>query len=621
MNRLGILKNACKVGYAHVMNDLWTGSFSLPAPDPDNERCQAVHSIVELFDGDRSAGLYRICEEPEMEYRTENALHAYSLEHVLAFLFDDRIDGVLELGGTGVTTGQIIERLLSYQTVRRWRLGICEFSYQFQYSWESEDLLNAIYSLPKCFSEPYHWTFDTSVTPWKLNLLKGEAVPSCELRYGRNERGIRRGRDLSSLCTRLYCSGSGEGVNRTTIRDAAANQSGLPYIDSPNISRYGVIARHLIDRSVTSPDLLYEKGKAYLKELEEPRVSYTLSALDLFRKTGLDRDRMEEGRCIRVLDDGIGMSFTSTILEIRKEDVDGDPLGAEVVIANRSEDVSGTIENLSARAAITAAYAQGATNLFPLQIMDNADSAHPARMKFYVPETCSRINQVLLSYTLSPFRAFSTGAAAGGFQADVTADGGQSTRTSSTQSTGKGTSAARTVVETLTSSQPISDGQQRDFTGGSVDASGAYINDTQAASGSTGSIGEQTTGVSRNGSGAMTSTGECKREYRRGLCGCDGQQRRRPYPRRDEPQPRNAVPQPHARKHPDRAGRAEYDEQLDGDEQRRQSRAYRLAGNACARAGRAHARNEPLASAGRAQPQSGRTQTRDAAPAPVPACA
>lgn len=527
MNRIGTLQHALSVSYTHVCNDLWTASLALPAKDEENELCQEIHAIIDIRDGNLSAGKYRVREEPVTEYRAVNAVHTYSLEHVLAFLLDDRIDGYLELGGMGITTEMVIRELLSRQSETRWQLGDCEFSYAFQYAWENEDLLSAIYSIPTCFADSYHWEFETDSYPFTLHLRRGEAEPGCELRYGRNERGIRRGRNTTNLCTRLYCLGSGEGVNQTTIKDAAANTSGKSYIDSPNIQKYGVISRHLIDPSISNPDLLYEKGLAILRELEEPIVTYTISAVDLHRITGLDWDRMEEGRCIRIADPGLGIDTNATIIEYSKGDVLGSPLEATIVIANKTEDVASQIENLSQRTAIQAQYAQGATNLFPLQIMDNADERHPARLKFYIPESCRKINRVLLSYSFSPFRAFSTGAAAGGGDNRTTAGGGESTQTSSaggestetstvngesTQtssgaSTSKGTTATRTIVETFTTSSPLQDGNTSDYSGGPVNALGSSMTETDAATGNTGSSGELTTGAPRNSSGAMTSTG------------------------------------------------------------------------------------------------------------------
>ena len=133
MTRIGTIRHASKVGYKRMFNDLHTASFEIPADDDvDNDLCETVHGIVDIVDGDKSVGKYRICDQPESDITGEGEFIQYELEHVIAFLFDDRIDGYLEMGGTGVYTEDIIRHLLSLQTVKRWQLGQCDFRYQFE---------------------------------------------------------------------------------------------------------------------------------------------------------------------------------------------------------------------------------------------------------------------------------------------------------------------------------------------------------------------------------------------------------------------------------------------------------------------------------------------------------
>ena len=60
MNFLGTLDHAMNVSFTHVFNDLWQAGFSLPVRDEENILCQGVHTIVDIPDGQRSAGKYRI---------------------------------------------------------------------------------------------------------------------------------------------------------------------------------------------------------------------------------------------------------------------------------------------------------------------------------------------------------------------------------------------------------------------------------------------------------------------------------------------------------------------------------------------------------------------------------
>ena len=100
---LTILDNADEISYDLKHNDLWTGSFTLPAGDPKNSFCQA-HNLVRLPDGERETGLFRIVGMPSGEETALGGTKRYSLEHVMATLLDDVLFGYHEVGGTGVNT-------------------------------------------------------------------------------------------------------------------------------------------------------------------------------------------------------------------------------------------------------------------------------------------------------------------------------------------------------------------------------------------------------------------------------------------------------------------------------------------------------------------------------------
>lgn len=506
VERIGILRRAHHIGYNRVFNDLHTASFDLPAMDDDVMLCENTHYIVDIYDGDRYIDKFRITGQPQQCVTEAGAIYRYSCDHVIAFLADCRIDGYLEIGGTGVSTRQVIETLLARQQAEwgfvRWRLGRCDFDYQMQYGFENTDVLNALYSVPKCFLDGYHWTFDTSTYPWTINLIRRDTDANCMIQYRRNLKWIKRTKDVSNLCTRLYCLGSGEGVNQTNIKRMTG---GVNYIESATKSKHGVIAKHLIDRSISDDELLYAKGRALLAEIDEPMYSYVVGGLDLHRRTGLAYDLMDEGKVVRVQDEDAGIDFTKPILSVEKKDVELDPLGIEITVANRTEDVASTIENLSARAAITAQYSQGATNLFPMQVTDNADASHPAKFRFYVPQTCAKINAVKLSWQLSQFRAYETGAEAGGGELLSTLEGGGSTRTSSSGGGYSTTIPEKTVSAGATGGPMADEGSSALYTeanenGLSTSTKDAFNTGTPIGTASGSSMTE-------TGTGGPTSTG------------------------------------------------------------------------------------------------------------------
>ena len=424
---LGVLENAGEVAYNLVHNDLWTASFTLPSGDPKNSLCQA-HNLVHLPDGARDTGLYRIIGMPSGEETAAGGVKTYSLEHVMATLLDDVLFGYHEIGGPGVTTAQVIQYILDQQHTERWVLGECEYSDQFVYKFENTSLLSALLSLGNVLTDEYTWVFDTSTTPWTVSLKHADATPGCGIHYLRNMVGVEKEMDASTLVTRLYMLGYGEGVNQLTIRDI---NGGVPYIDADTKSVWGVKSSVYADTRIEDAATLKARGVALLNRLKNPYISYTASAVDLTRLTGQEWDKHMPGKLVRVLDGEHGIDFDARIVSIAKGDVRGRPGEIEITIANAPRDAAESINTLADRMGISELYSQGATNLYSQQYADNADAQHPAKMRVYVPSGCVRINQMLLSWQLEAFRAYETGAAAGGATATTTSSGGASTQTSS----------------------------------------------------------------------------------------------------------------------------------------------------------------------------------------------
>ena len=424
---LGVLENAGEVAYNLVHNDLWTASFTLPSGDPKNSLCQA-HNLVHLPDGARDTGLYRIIGMPSGEETAAGGVKTYSLEHVMATLLDDVLFGYHEIGGLGVTTAQVIQYILDRQETARWVLGECEYSDQFAYKFENTSLLSALLSLGNVLVDEYTWVFDTSASPWTVSLKHADATPGCGIHYRRNMVEVEKEMDASTLVTRLYMLGYGEGVNQLTIRDI---NGGVPYIDADTKNVWGVKSSVYADTRIEDAATLKARGVALLNRLKNPYISYTASAVDLTRLTGQEWDKHMPGKLVRVLDGEHGIDFDARIVSIAKSDVRGRPGEIDITIANAPRDAADSINTLADRMGISELYSQGATNLYSQQYADNADAQHPAKMRVYVPSGCVRINQMLLSWQMEAFRAYETGAAAGGATATTTSSGGASTQTSS----------------------------------------------------------------------------------------------------------------------------------------------------------------------------------------------
>ena len=407
---LAVLDNATEVGYELKHNDLWTGQFSLPAGDPKNQYCQA-RNWVRIPDGSRETGLFRIVGMPQSEETALGGMKTYQLEHVMATLLDDVLFGYHEVGGVNMNTAGVIQYILARQTVTRWQLGTCAFTDNYQYNFENVTLLSALMSLGEVLTGEYTWEFDTTTTPWTINLKAADATPGCGIHYGRNLVGIEKTMDASALITRLYPLGYGEGVNQLTIKDA---NNGVAYIDADTISTWGVCCNVWTDTRIQDAETLLARGQQVLNGYKNPYITYTASAIDLYRQTGYSWDNFMPGKLVRVMDSEHDISFDARIVSISKSDVNGDPGDVTIVIANAPRDTADAVNTLADKVGIGELYSQGATNLFAQTFADNADDTHPATMKFYVPGTLVRINQLLLTWNVSNFRTYSKGAAAGG---------------------------------------------------------------------------------------------------------------------------------------------------------------------------------------------------------------
>lgn len=491
---LGVLENAGEIAYSLPHNDLWTASFTLPSNDPKNTICQA-HNMVRVPDGVRDLGLYRIVGMPTSEETAQGGVKTYSLEHVMATLLDDVLFGYHEIGGPGVGTAQVIRYILDRQTTRRWVLGVCEYADQFAYKFENCTLLSAILSLGNVLTDEYTWDFDTSTTPWTVNLRHADATPGCGIHYMRNMVEIEKTMDATTLVTRLYLLGYGEGVNQLTIREV---NNGLPYIDADTVSVWGTKSSVYADTRIEDAATLKARGLNVLDRYKNPYISYTASAIDLTRLTGQEWDKHMPGKLVRVMDSEHGINFTARIVNISKENVRGRPGEIEITIANAPRDAADSINTLADRMGISELYSQGATNLYSQQYADNADASHPARMRVYVSSGCVRINQMLLSWQLDAFRAYETGAAAGGATATTTQSGGSSTSTSSAGGASERTSRsggayAQTLAQEVITTQAV--------TGGTI---AGHSGDTSGRTGPAQTTGG-TTILDTGGSGTLTS--------------------------------------------------------------------------------------------------------------------
>ena len=444
--RVAIAENAHAISEQKRINAVWYFYFSLPYKDPKNEYCKPFYYVRH-----NGGELYRIM--PETLAVDESGSVAYQCEHVLATLIDNILFGYHVVGNLGTYTTDVIRYVLDHQLVKNWVLDECDYRNQFEYGWEQESLLSALFSVATPLAGPYIWRTNTAVYPWRLSLKRLDTTgrPEMYVRRRHNMTSYQRSRDPQNIVTRLYPLGYGEGVNQLGIGSV---NGGVPYLQSPRAitDKYGIIERVWTDRRYEDPASLKAAAEAMLRELQEPAVSYSVGYQEM---TASDFDKAEVGKRLRMVYPEIGESVDTFITEIKRDYEDAER--SSLVVANKETSIASSLADMADRQRIEQTYAQGATQIYSQALQANCDRSSGAVMDFFIPEEMRIINKVLVKVRMTKFRAYSKSTESDAAkvvtsttnddQTRTSSDGGRSTATSSD---GGGTSTTTKSTEQTT---------------------------------------------------------------------------------------------------------------------------------------------------------------------------
>lgn len=441
-------------GYEQRANELTTGEMVLPSGDELVRRIRVPGSFVHAWDGDEDMGYFAVSGIASDKHAPRGTI-TYRLQGAESTLLRGMLSGWHEIGGTDYPTRQVMAYMLARQRKARWALGECEFTDYYQYNFEDTTILESLLSLGEVLLDPYMFVFDSTVTPWTVSLKRAPTEPRRVLCYRRNMTSLTLSAD-GRVVTRLYGRGYGEGDNQMTIASVNGGDDCLtsdPY-------GYGDEWEGVhVDTRQTDPATLKAHMEAILAAGCRPQISYEADVIDLARETGESWDDVRVHDLVLILDEQLGEPVTVRCTGRKKRDVEGKPGDVTLTLDSARADTAEELSEIRDKIGIHELYSQGATNMYSMQIADNADETHPLVMRFYVPGNVLRINSCRVCWETQRFRTYATMAASGGGSTRTSASAGGATVSLPTQivttsaSTGapqggEGTSALYTEANT-----------------------------------------------------------------------------------------------------------------------------------------------------------------------------
>lgn len=449
-NPIAILENAFNVGYDKKANAIESATFTLPKNDYKSSKLKPMNFAEIVIDEEvdnEYIGLYRVMPQKHSYSATTNQI-SYELEHVLATLASKTMFKYHQF--TNFTTKQVLTALLNMQITKDWRLGDCEFTRYFHYSFENENLLTAIFSIPKAFDEPYVWEYDTQTYPWTLHLRKPKTQVSNRIVQGYNLKNFTMETNPMNLYNRIYPLGAGEGVNQLDIKKV---NNGIPYVENTaSIAKYGVHEYTWADKRFINAETLKASAIGLLNKWSIPEITWSTTVADLSKKTGIAADKIRLGTVCRIQLDDYPEPIELRVISESKSDINKDYSNMAITLGSKIADLGTTQADIRRKQQVNELYSQGATNILNYGYQDNCDNNIPALIPFYIDDDVVNVNAIELTFRTKKFRAYSGVTEGGGGTVKSTTSGGGTTATSSSgggvsKSTagGGGTSQTSTV--------------------------------------------------------------------------------------------------------------------------------------------------------------------------------
>lgn len=406
------VKHAFDIGYLERSNNLFTGKFSLPATDDDTKRIKQF-SFIEIYDGSERVELFVVVKSAE-SYGSSVPTIKYELLDAL-FLLNLSVIEFLQL--VNPTTKEALEAVLDYQYLPYWKLGDCEFSRGFSYSWENENgLLDPLMSVIDDTGERYVIERDTTQFPFILHFRRPRNVTSARVKQGYNMRGFSVEQEGKNLVNWILPKGNAEGINAVDITKV---NNGIPYLmDQESMNEFFPAMTIWKDERFDIEQNLKDAAQSRLDAWKQPLVTWNVDAVDMTKVLKRPENiRANGNRAIKantlklndlvIVDTEKHGKIPLRVLEKGKSDVVGNPGELELKITN--ENISAFAYDEKRQQEISKMTSNGAQNIIPYIFDREADENIPVEFTFQVPDEAINVNSASLYVNTTRYRATAKG--------------------------------------------------------------------------------------------------------------------------------------------------------------------------------------------------------------------
>ena len=316
------------------VDPLSTVEIRIPERDPD----VAIHDFAEVYNQHGSVGIYRVVGiQPDYgKGRVLSLNHALDMLNDAVYPGDEKFDGTVTAYLTKLLNAQ--KQKLNGQNY--WQLGTVEDTGTWSQELSYDNVLELVQEIPAEHQE-YMYTYDFSVFPWRLNLVRKPDVVLSEFRANRNIESCKVSVDDSELCTKLHMSVT------TYTESSSGRKSAVTFETHDDLTaqaEYDIVEKTVgIDTDKVPASQKAAWIADYFQRHNAPTVQISIDGADLKEQTGVSIDEMHLGYLCRVALPRYNTLFNERIVTITYPDALRRPTLVSVALANKRQTTEDSI--------------------------------------------------------------------------------------------------------------------------------------------------------------------------------------------------------------------------------------------------------------------------------------